>query len=106
MSRALPAAEQEAIKKVLGRYEPDGVRYHALRTRAAGARSFISLHVLVPGDWSVQRGHDLLENVVRDLREAVPGSAVFTHLEPIDDPAAREDQDLDSTHDKIGSRKI
>lgn len=106
LDRALPAAEQDAIKAALSRYERDGIRYHALRTRSAGARSFISLHVLVPGDWSVQRGHDLLENVERDLREAVPGSAVFTHLEPIDDPAAWEDQELDSTHDTIGSRKI
>ena len=54
----LPQAEQEAIKQALGRYEREGVRYHALRTRYAGTRSFVSFHVLVPGDWTVQRGHD------------------------------------------------
>jgi cation diffusion facilitator family transporter len=105
MDRALPSAEQDAIKEVLGRYERGGTRYHALRTRRAGARSFISLHVLVPGDWPVQRGHDLLENLERDLREAVPGSTVFTHLEPIEDPAAWGDQALDPSERRVGSKK-
>jgi cation diffusion facilitator family transporter len=91
----LPEAEQDAIRQVLGRYEAQGFRYHALRTRHAGARSFVSLHMLVPADWTVKRGHDLLEQIERDIRAAVPGSAVFTHLEPIDDPAAAKDIPLD-----------
>ena len=56
LDAALPRAEQEAIKQVLSRFERGGVHYHALRTRHAGSRSFISFHVLVPGDWTVQRG--------------------------------------------------
>ena len=95
MDRSLPAAEQGVIKEVLNRYERRGIHFHALRTRGAGARSFISLHVLVPGGWTVQRGHDALEEIERDIRASVPGSSVFTHLEPIDDPAAWEDTALD-----------
>ena len=95
LDAALPLAEQGAIKQVLGQYEREGVHYHALRTRHAGSRSFISFHVLVPGDWTVQRGHDLLERVERDIRAAVPGATVFTHLEPIGDPAAWQDMSLD-----------
>ena len=95
LDRTLPAAEQQAIKQVLSRYERDGIHCHALRTRYAGSRSFISFHVLVPGEWSVQRGHDLLEEVEREIRAAVPGATVFTHLEPIGDPAAWEDTSLD-----------
>lgn len=95
LDAALPAAEHQAIRQVLGRYERDGIHYHALRTRHAGSRSFISFHVLVPGDWTVQRGHDLLEQVERDIRAAVPGATVFTHLEPVGDPAAWEDTSLD-----------
>jgi divalent metal cation (Fe/Co/Zn/Cd) transporter len=53
------------------------------------------LHVLVPGAWTVQRGHDALEEIEQDLRAAAPGSSVFTHLEPIEDPAAWEDNTLD-----------
>jgi cation diffusion facilitator family transporter len=95
LDAALPAEEQDAIKKVLNRYESQGIQYHALRTRQAGTRAFISLHVLVPADWTVQRGHNLLEHLERDIRGAVPGAQLFTHLEPQGDPAAWEDIALD-----------
>ncbi len=68
MDATLPAAERDAIKQVLNRYESQGIQYHALRTRQAGTRAFVSLHVLVPRDWTVQRGHDLLEQLERDIR--------------------------------------
>jgi cation diffusion facilitator family transporter len=104
LDAALPPAEQQAIKQVLSRFERGGVHYHALRTRHAGSRSFISFHVLVPGDWTVQRGHDLLEEIEREIRAAVPGGIVFTHLEPIGDPTAWQDLTLDRI-DKIPGGK-
>jgi cation diffusion facilitator family transporter len=104
LDAALPAAEQEAIKQVLNRYESQGIQHHALRTRQAGTRSFISLHVLVPGNWTVQRGHDLLEHLERDIRAAVPGAQLFTHLEPQGDPAAWEDIALDREDSAVGSK--
>ena len=63
MDAALPAEDQVAIQEVLESYRQAGVKFHALRTRQAGTRKFISLHVLVPGDWTVQRGHQLLERI-------------------------------------------
>lgn len=105
MDRALPAAEQDAIKEVLSRYERRDIHFHALRTRRAGARSFVSMHVLVPGNWTVQRGHDALEEIERDVRTAVPGSSVFTHLEPRDDPAAWQDNELDRTDAEIDAKR-
>lgn len=95
MDTALPAAELAAITAVLDRYAGDEVRYHALRTRQAGPRRFVSVHVLVPGAWSVMRGHDLLERIEADIREALPLVSVLTHLEPLEDPAAHDDLDLD-----------
>lgn len=103
MDTTLPAAEGDAIKRVLHRYESQGIQYHALRTRQAGTRAFISLHVLVPRDWTVQRGHDLLEQLERDIRSAVPGAQLFTHLEPQGDPAALEDIGLDRKDNAAGS---
>jgi cation diffusion facilitator family transporter len=105
LDATLPRAEQEAIKQALGRYEREGFRYHALRTRHAGNRSFVSFHVLVPGDWTVQRGHDLLEEIERDIRAAVPSATVFTHLEPIGDPAAWQDISLDRIDDVPGGKR-
>ncbi len=95
LDAALSSAEQDAIKQILREYEAQGIHYHALRTRRAGRRSFISFHVLTPGDWTVRRGHDVLEHLERDIRAAIPGATVFTHMEPIEDPAAWEDLGLD-----------
>lgn len=95
MDTALPPHELQAIQGVLGRYTEEGIRYHALRTRQAGARSFISLHVQVPGRWTIQRGHNLLESIERDLRQAVPMGVVFTHIEPVEDPTSWKDETLD-----------
>ena len=104
LDATLPAAEQDAIKQVLKHYETGGIQYHALRTRQAGTRAFIALHVLVPRDWTVQRGHDLLEQLERDIRSAVPGAQLFTHLEPQGDPAALEDIGLDRKDNSAGTQ--
>lgn len=95
MDTALEPEIVDEVEKVLARHAGQGFRYHALRTRQAGARSFISFHVQVPGDWSVQRGHDLLETIEADIRAAVPSAVVFTHIEPIEDPRSWRDQHLD-----------
>jgi cation diffusion facilitator family transporter len=95
LDSALPEQEQAAISAVLDRYVAEGIQYHALRTRGAGARRFVSLHVLVPGHWSVQRGHDLLEQMEAQIRQALGGATVFTHLEPLEDPASWADVELD-----------
>jgi cation diffusion facilitator family transporter len=95
LDRALPADDRNAIEALLDRYRKDGVRYHALRTREAAGRSFVSVHVLVPGAWTVQRGHDVLERIETDIRARLPTASVLTHLEPCEDPASFDDIDLD-----------
>lgn len=95
LDTALPEDMRRHITAVLDAHATDGVHYHALRTRQAGRWHFISFHVLVPGDWTVQRGHDLLERIEDEIRAKVPLSTVFTHLEPIEDPASFQDQRLE-----------
>lgn len=95
MDRALPTSDQGVIENVLAGFREDGVEFHALRTRQAGSRAFVSVHVLVPGDWTVQRGHDVLEDVETALRQRVPHATVFTHLEPAEDPRSFDDTGLD-----------
>jgi cation diffusion facilitator family transporter len=95
MDTALPPAETDAVKGVLDRHLEQGVEYHALRTRQSGARRFISVHVLVPGGWTVQRGHQLLEAIESDIRRVVPNATVLTHLESSGDPASWDDLALD-----------
>lgn len=90
MDTAIPAEEQLKVVKILDGYATSGVQYHDLRTRQAAAEQFISVHVLVPGKWSVQRGHDLLERIESEIHEALPRVLINTHLEPVEDPAAWE----------------
>ena len=97
MDTALAAEDQAKVREVLHSYEQDGVRFHALRTRQSGARKFMSVHVLVPGHWTVQRGHELLERIEADIRRGLPGASVLTHLEPLDDPASFADEHLERT---------
>ena len=105
MDTALPPQELAAVKAALDRHLSDGVEYHALRTRQSGARRFVSFHVLVPGEWTVHRGHELLEDVEARIRAAVPNVTVFTHLESLDDPASWEDQSLDRAEPEPAARR-
>lgn len=95
MDVSLPPEQIAAIEAVLANYRERGLDFHALRTREAGARAFVTLHVLVPGAWTVQVGHDWLENIEADIRAAVPNAHVITHLEPMEDPRSLYDQSLD-----------
>lgn len=94
MDASLPRDELLAIDGVLDRYRAEGLEFHALRTRQAGSDAFATLHVLVPGAWTVQAGHDWCERLERDLAGVVPRLHVTTHLEPIEDPASLDDVDL------------
>ncbi len=95
LDSALPAEDRQLIDAILERYRTSGIAFHALRTRLSGTRRFISLHVLVPGSWTVQRGHDLCEEIELAVLRALPESSVFTHLEPREDPSAFADEGLD-----------
>ena len=95
MDEALPPERVRKIEEVLGRYRGQGIDFHAIRTRAAAGRSFVSMHVLVPGAWTVKEGHDLVERIEHEVATTAPGTTVFTHLEPREDPASYRDESLD-----------
>jgi cation diffusion facilitator family transporter len=96
MDAALPTQEQTLIQDVLEKYRKQGVNFHALRTRQAAARRFVSVHMLVPGEWTVHDAHHVAEDFESDIREAL-GSVVtvFTHIEPVEDELSMEDMFLD-----------
>jgi cation diffusion facilitator family transporter len=88
MDASLPKEDLAVIESVLTRFSEQGARWHALKTRAAGSRRFVSVHVLVPGGWTVERGHDLARALEEEIERALEKTTVFTHLEPLDDPRA------------------
>ena len=95
MDESISGEQIRAIETVLEDYRRQGLDFHALRTRQAGMRAFVTLHVLVPGAWTVQQGHDWLERIEADITRAVPHAHVITHLEPLEDPVSLFDQTLD-----------
>lgn len=103
MDKALTIDEQNLIKNILDKYKQSGIEFHALLTREAGAKQFVSFHVLVPGSWSVHQGHQLLEQIETDIRNAFPRIIITTHLEPIEDPISYVDINLER-NDKISDR--
>ena len=95
MDGALPPEDHAQLTTILAHYKAQGIDYHALRTRESGAHRFVELHLLVPGAWSVRRGHNLAEDLEKDIRSALPHTTVITHLEPLEDPISQEDISLD-----------
>ncbi len=95
MDVSLSPADQELIEKVLAKYRKKGIDFHALWTRQAAARSFISVHVLVPGEWTVHDAHHVAENIEGDIRKALGTATVITHLEPIEDKLSMNDVHID-----------
>lgn len=94
---ASPEEEQRYVAEALSRFQEKGILFHAIRTRVAGPRRFVSMHVLVPGNWTVQKGHDLCEEIEAAVREGLPSATVMTHLEPREDPVSWDDRGLDRT---------
>jgi cation diffusion facilitator family transporter len=93
---AISREDQDEVTKLFAEYSRRyGVAFHALRTRQAGKRRFVSFHLLVPDGWSVAQAHQLSEEIEARMRSMVPNASVFTHIEPISDPASYDDQDLD-----------
>lgn len=95
MDKVISGTDIQKLEKVCEPYIKEGISFHAIRTRQAGLRKFISMHVLVPGSWTVHQGHSLLEEIEHKIRKEIPNSSILTHLESLDDPASWEDLGLD-----------
>ncbi len=86
MDSSLSAEDLAAVKRVLQVHQESGLQFHKLQTRQAGARKFVSVHVRVPGHWTVDQGHQTAGRIASDIRQALPECAVSTHLEPLATP--------------------
>lgn len=92
MDQAVPDGDRAQIVAILDALRTRGCDYHELRTRTAGARSFVDVHILVPGSMSVQEGHNLVEGLEKEVQLRLPHVEMLTHLEPIEDPRSWTDE--------------
>ncbi|CAN5668976.1 cation diffusion facilitator family transporter [soil metagenome] len=95
MDTGLPPEEMKIIRGILDGYAEQGMAHHALRTRQAGAWRFMSVHLLMPGEWTIARGHDIADHIEEEIRSQVPRLNVLTHLEPLEDPASWDDVEIE-----------
>lgn len=95
LDHTLPEADNariiSALQEMADRHPPGVLEFHGIQTREAGRDRFVSLHVLVPGAWSMQQAHDIVEEVESVVEGAVPHAIVHTHLEPHEDPRSHTD---------------
>ena len=94
MDVSLPPRDNARIREILAVHKQEGLDFHAVRTRESGARQFMEMHMLVPGSWSVQQGHDAMEDLIDEINREFPDLRVTGHLEPIEDPRSYEDMHL------------
>ena len=91
LDTSISREELDIIQMLCGKYERRALKFHGLRTRQSAQRRFVSFHVLVPGIWTVKKGHDLLEKIEKEIRDLIEKVTVSTHLEPVEDPRSLED---------------
>lgn len=91
MDRAIPEDERARIESILGGVRKHGGDYHRLRTRVAGKKSFVDVHILLPGAMSIHDGHDLAHRLEGEIEAAIPHVEVLTHLESLEDPRSWDD---------------
>ena len=96
MDASITEEELKKVKQYLDGLKTDTIEYHSLMTRQAGQRKFISLHLLIPGEWSVQQGHDFAEKIEETIEDMFSEPVtVSSHIEPIEDPASMRDIGID-----------
>ena len=89
LDASIPAEELERVERVLAGFRArEPVDFHALRSRESGRQRFVYVHLLVPAQWTVLRGHDLANEVSESIDDALPGAHTFVHIEPLDDPSS------------------
>ncbi len=82
---SLPRTELDEIREVVQAFAPRGVvGYHELRTRRAGDRRYVDLHLQFQGGTSLEDAHRTAHEVQEEIADRLPRADVLIHLEPED----------------------
>lgn len=82
MDESVPEADLEQMRSVISRYADGAVEAHDLRARHAGQATFVEFHLVVPGDMTVDRAHDICDRVEAAMKAAFEGCKITIHVEP------------------------
>ncbi len=78
----LPQAEEDRIASCIMEHGSQIVGFHALRTRKAGSRRFIDLHLVMPRNASVEETHQMCDHLEQDMANRLSYTSVTIHVEP------------------------
>ena len=81
MDRAADPALLAEVGRIIAA-QPGVLGFHDLKTRTAGSRIFIQVHLELDGEQSLQSAHDIGAGVRHALLAAVPNSDVIIHKDP------------------------
>lgn len=82
MDTRLPKAEEAEIKSCLREHAGQLVGFHELRTRKAGNKRYIDLHLVMPKTTSVEEAHRVCDHLEQDLEEKLNNTDITIHVEP------------------------
>ncbi|NML72924.1 cation transporter [Rhizobium sp. S-51] len=82
MDKAVEPAEDAAIKAAIGANLAGSINVHYLRTRRAGAVTFVAFDLVVPTDMPVGKAHEICDRLEAAVKGALPGARVTIHVEP------------------------
>ncbi|MFP4212483.1 MAG: cation diffusion facilitator family transporter [Desulfohalobiaceae bacterium] len=85
LDSSLPGRELQLIMDQIREIAGHEARYHALKTRKAGAHRFVEFHLLLPGEYSVQHSHNLCCKIEEAISRELPRTRTIIHVEPLED---------------------
>lgn len=82
MDEAVPDDTLQEIRDAISGNADGALEAHDLRTRQAGAMTYIDFHLVVDGQTTVSDAHDICDRLEAKLKDIVPQSQITIHVEP------------------------
>jgi cation diffusion facilitator family transporter len=82
MDEVADPEEVAELRKIISASADGAIEAHGLRTRTAGAVTFIEFDLVVPGTMTVQDSHDICDRIEAALRDHRGQAVINIHVEP------------------------
>jgi len=84
LDEKLPPSQEAVIEDSIRKHSREVSGFHALRTRRAGSWSYIDLHLVMAGDTSLERAHEICDQIESEIGSQLHDASVTIHCEPCD----------------------
>lgn len=84
LDEKLPPSQQAVIEDCVRTHSVEVSGFHALRTRRAGSQSYVDLHLVMASDISLERAHQICDQIENEIESRLHEASVTIHCEPCD----------------------